>query len=122
MFSASLVSYLLMISSCTVHLKHLRFTNSLLNCLTKLKQWFSDNSLQLNSDKTKTLIIAPDSAIPNIKQHFVDLRLSAKTKLRNLGVIFDEAMSLEHHSRQLVKNCIFQLHNVAKLMSNKIFR
>ena len=59
--------------------------SSLINCLTQTKQWLSDNSLQLNSEKTETLIIAPDSAIPTIKQHLGDLSLSAKTKLRNLG-------------------------------------
>lgn len=30
-------------------------------------------------------------------------------------MIFDEAMSLEHHSEQLAKNCFFQLRNIAKL-------
>ncbi len=89
--------------------------SSLINCLTLTKQWLSNNSLQLNSEKTETLIFAPDSAIPTIKQHLGNLSLSANTKLRNLGVTFDEEMSLDHHSRQLVKNCFFQLRNIAKL-------
>uniref|UniRef100_A0A672H2B5 Reverse transcriptase domain-containing protein n=1 Tax=Salarias fasciatus TaxID=181472 RepID=A0A672H2B5_SALFA len=87
----------------------------LMNCLSLIKQWLRDNNLQLNSEKTETLIIAPDSAIPAIKQHFGDLSPSTKTELRNLGVIFDSTMSLDHHSRQLVRTCFFQLRNIAKL-------
>lgn len=99
---------------CSFKASEVHKLSSLINCLTQTKQWLSDNSLQLNSEKTETLIIAPDSAIPTIKQHLGDLSLSAKIKLRNLGVIFDEAMSLDHHSK-LVKNCFFQLRNIAKL-------
>uniref|UniRef100_A0A672Y7R0 Reverse transcriptase domain-containing protein n=1 Tax=Sphaeramia orbicularis TaxID=375764 RepID=A0A672Y7R0_9TELE len=38
--------------------------SSLINCLSELKQWLNDNSLQLNSSKTETLIIAPDRQRP----------------------------------------------------------
>uniref|UniRef100_A0A672ZSA2 Reverse transcriptase domain-containing protein n=1 Tax=Sphaeramia orbicularis TaxID=375764 RepID=A0A672ZSA2_9TELE len=91
--------------------------SSLINCLSELKQWLNDNSLQLNSSKTETLIIAPDSAIPGIKHHLGDLSSSVKTKLRNLGVIFDQDMSLEFYSKHLVKNCFFHLRNISKLRS-----
>lgn len=46
--------------------------SSLLSCLSKVKQWLSDVSLQLNSEKTK--IIAPESAMNDIKQHLGNLR------------------------------------------------
>uniref|UniRef100_A0A672YQT0 Reverse transcriptase domain-containing protein n=1 Tax=Sphaeramia orbicularis TaxID=375764 RepID=A0A672YQT0_9TELE len=91
--------------------------SSLINCLSELKQWLNDNSLQLNSSKTETLIIAPDSAIPGIKHHLGDLSSSVKTKLRNLGVNFDQDMSLEFYSKHLVKNCFFHLRNISKLRS-----
>lgn len=38
------------------------------------------------------------------------LQLSAKSSLCNVGVIFDEGMSLTQHSNKLVRNCFFQLH------------
>uniref|UniRef100_A0A672GZP5 Reverse transcriptase domain-containing protein n=1 Tax=Salarias fasciatus TaxID=181472 RepID=A0A672GZP5_SALFA len=62
--------------------------SSLINCLSLIKQWLRDNSLQLNP--------------------------STKTEFRNLGVIFDHAMSLDHHSGLLVRTCFFQLRNIAK--------
>ena len=41
--------------------------------------------------------------------------LSCKSSLRNLGVIFDKEMSFQHHSKQLTRNCFFQLRNISKL-------
>ncbi len=65
--------------------------SSLFNCLTNVKRWLSDNYLQLNSDKTETLIIVPESSIPLIKQHIGALGSSVQPSIRNLGVIFDSA-------------------------------
>lgn len=86
-----------------------------LDCLTSIKKWLTANYLQLNANKTETLIIAPENKIPQIKQHLGSLGSTAKTSLRNLGVIFDQAMSLEAHSKQLVKNSLYHLRNISKV-------
>ena len=91
--------------SCSFKIPEAHKLSSVTNCLSQMKQWWSDNCLQLNSNKTGTLIIAPDSAIPGIKQHSGSLRQTSKTSLRSFGVIFAEAMSLEHHTKQLLKTC-----------------
>lgn len=90
---------------------------SLLTCLNCIKEWLNDNYLQLNSEKTETLIIAPVNSVPVIKQHIGVLGASAKQNLRNLGVVFDPEMSLEHHSKILIRNCFFQLRNISKIRS-----
>uniref|UniRef100_A0A8C5HZV2 Reverse transcriptase domain-containing protein n=1 Tax=Gouania willdenowi TaxID=441366 RepID=A0A8C5HZV2_GOUWI len=88
---------------------------SLTNCLVKVKQWLNENSLQLNSSKTETLVVAPDIIAPLIKQHLGALSSTVKSSIRNLGVTFDEGMSLERHSKQLIRNCFFHLRNISKL-------
>ena len=60
-------------------------------------------------------MIAPESRIPQIKQHIGDLGSSVQPSLRSVGVVFDAAMSLGHHSKQLVRNCFSQLRNISKL-------
>lgn len=84
----------------------------LLDCLSCIKNWLFNNYLQLNIKKTETLIFAPDHKLSQIKQHLGSLGSSAQTSLRNLGVMFDQIMSLDSHSRQLVKNCFlsFEKH------------
>uniref|UniRef100_A0A672G1H3 Reverse transcriptase domain-containing protein n=1 Tax=Salarias fasciatus TaxID=181472 RepID=A0A672G1H3_SALFA len=89
--------------------------DSFFHCLAEIKQWLSKNSLQLNADKTETLIFAPDVSIPGIKQYLGDLGQSAKSSLRNLGVFFDKDMSLAEHCKQLTRNCFFQLRKISKL-------
>ena len=88
---------------------------SLLTCLNCIKEWLNDNLLQLNSEKTETLIIAPEGSVPFIKQHIGALGSSVKQNLRNLGAVFDPAMPLQHHSKKLIKNCFFQLWNISKI-------
>lgn len=86
-----------------------------MTCLDRIKQWLGANALQLNSDKTEVLVIAPDDAIPGIHQHLGELSLSVKPSLRNLGVFFDKEMSLERHSKQLTKNCFYHLREISKV-------
>uniref|UniRef100_A0A3Q2GIX4 Reverse transcriptase domain-containing protein n=1 Tax=Cyprinodon variegatus TaxID=28743 RepID=A0A3Q2GIX4_CYPVA len=100
---------------CSFKTSEVHKLHSLMNCLSRIQQWLNDNYLALNTDKTETLIIASDSAIPDIKQHLGDLCSSAKSSLRNLGVIFDEGMSLALHSKQLIRNCYFHLRNISKV-------
>ena len=83
--------------------------------MTTIKQWLNDNYLQLHSNKTETLIIAPDNYIPQIKQHIGALHSSVVPKIRNLGVVFDSAMSMELHSKLVTKNCFFHLRNISKI-------
>lgn len=72
---------------------------SLIKCLASIEQWLCDNYLRLHSEKSETVIIAPDSQISVIKQHLSSLDSSVQPSLRYLDVIFDSAMSLEQHSQ-----------------------
>lgn len=89
--------------------------NDLLECLSCIKTWLYNNYLQLNIKKTETLIIAPEQKIPQIKQYLCSLDSSVQLSLRNLGVLFDQSLSLDGHSRQLVRNCFYHLRNISKL-------
>ena len=102
---------------CSFQKSEVQKLKSLLACLGRIKTWLGENALQLNSDKTEVLLFAPDDAVHEIQQHLGDLSSSIKPSLRNLGVFFDGQMSLEHHSKQLVKNCFFHLRNISKIRS-----
>ena len=97
-----------MIFNCTAPSKASEFhkLTSLNNCLTAIKQWLHTNYLQLNPDKTETLIIAPDDCIPQIKQHIGVLRWSVLPKIRNLGIVFDSAMSMHLNAKLVAKKTV----------------
>ncbi len=58
---------------CSFKPTELHKLSSLVDCLTNIKKWLNDNYLKLNSDKTETLIIAPDDKIPLISQYCGDV-------------------------------------------------
>uniref|UniRef100_A0A8C6P2N7 Reverse transcriptase domain-containing protein n=1 Tax=Nothobranchius furzeri TaxID=105023 RepID=A0A8C6P2N7_NOTFU len=100
---------------CSFKQSGLNKLDSLLHCLVEIKKWLNENSLQLNANKTETLVVAPVGSVPEIKQYLGDLGQSVKLSLRNLGVIFDSDMSFVQHCKQLTRNCFFQLRNISKL-------
>ena len=50
------------------------------DCLDAIKKWMADNFLQLNEDKTEALIIAPENAIPRIRQCIGSLSVCVQHK------------------------------------------
>ncbi len=77
----------------------------------------ANNFLQLNADKTKVLIIASDSIASKIAQCIGSLSSAIQSSLRNLCVIFDQAMYFDQHIKSLTRTCFFHLRNIAKLRS-----
>uniref|UniRef100_A0A8C6LAX3 Reverse transcriptase domain-containing protein n=1 Tax=Nothobranchius furzeri TaxID=105023 RepID=A0A8C6LAX3_NOTFU len=88
---------------------------TLVLCLTQISNWLSSNCLVLNANKTETLIAAPLELQPKIKQEIASFCPSAKANIRNLGVIFDPALSLDSHVKTISRSCFFQLRNISKV-------
>ncbi len=75
----------------------------------------ANNYLQLNPEKTEVLISAPFGVLPKVMESLGSLSHSVKSTLRNLGVHMGQAFSLDQHVNYLVRNCFYQLRNIAKL-------
>ena len=89
----------------------------LLDCLNAIRVWTTENSLQLNADKTEVLVVAPDKCVSVILKNIGHLSTAAHSNLRNLGVIFNNSMSFDTHVKHLSKSCFFHLRNICKLRS-----
>ena len=68
------------------------------NCVIDIKSWMTANMLQLNMDKTEVLVLMNKSlrnliTMNKIKIDSIDI--STASSVRNLGVIFDSALSSE---------------------------
>uniref|UniRef100_A0A8C6NNP0 Reverse transcriptase domain-containing protein n=1 Tax=Nothobranchius furzeri TaxID=105023 RepID=A0A8C6NNP0_NOTFU len=84
-------------------------------CLGSIKTWLAGSFLQLNEDKTEILICAPDMLVPKVRDSFGQLASHTKPSVRNLGVTFDPALTLDSHVSSLVRSSFFHLRNIAKL-------
>uniref|UniRef100_A0A3P9CSH2 Reverse transcriptase domain-containing protein n=1 Tax=Maylandia zebra TaxID=106582 RepID=A0A3P9CSH2_9CICH len=89
--------------------------STLVQCLTQVSDWLSNNYLVLNMNKTETMIIAPPDLYSKISQVLAPFCSSAKPNIRNLGVIFDSSLGLDSHVKSLSRSCFFHLRNISKL-------
>nr|XP_054596020.1 uncharacterized protein LOC129163078 [Nothobranchius furzeri] len=82
-------------------------------CLDSI--WMAGSFLQLNEDKTEILICAPDKLVPKVRDSLGQLASHTKPSVRNLGVTFDPALTLDSHVSSLVRSSFLHLTNIAKL-------
>lgn len=86
-------------------------------CVSEIDSWMVCNKLKLNRGKTELLILsARHRPPPSIE--YVDVsgeRIEPSPSARNIGVIFDEHMSLDKHVTSTCKACFFHLRNISKI-------
>ena len=87
-------------------------------CISDIRTWMIQNKLKINDSKTEFLV----STSSFLKQHFNDLnisvgnsRIATSISAHNLGVIFDNHMSLDKQINSICKSAIFQLRNIGSI-------
>lgn len=75
----------------------------------------SDYFLQLNDKKSEVVLFGPHLARTQIVGNLGHLFTNVKPTARNLGVFFDLDPNLELHVKKIVKTCLYQLRNIAKI-------
>ena len=87
------------------------------NCVIDIKSWITTNMLQLNMDKTEVLVLMNKSfrnliTMNKIKIDSIDI--STASSVRNLGAIFDSALSSEAFVNSICKSACFNLFNISR--------
>ncbi|XP_066016040.1 uncharacterized protein [Pocillopora verrucosa] len=87
------------------------------SCVRDIDRWMSCNKLKLNRDKTELLVISSKyRPRPSLDSILVgDHRVERSDKARNIGVVFDETLSLDKHVSSVCKSALFHLRNIAKM-------
>jgi len=87
-------------------------------CTADVRQWYLQNSLQLNPDKSEVLLIgttqqlhATSSAVSAVSVAGVDLPTSDKMKV--LGVVLDRRLDFNNHLTVVARTCNY--HAQAKI-------
>lgn len=76
----------------------------ILDCLDKLKLWLASNFLSLNESKTEFILFGPNDHCV----HDFDLELLtpySTTRVRNLGVWFDNNLKFDKQISAVIKSC-----------------
>jgi hypothetical protein len=76
-------------------------------CVKEIDLWMVKNKLKLNGDKTELLVInARNRLCPAVEYIEVsNSRIQPSTSARNIGVTFDQHMSMDKHVTNICKNC-----------------
>lgn len=92
--------------------------SSITACINEIRTWMTFNFLKLNNDKTEFLVI---TSLHN-KRWMPDVSLSIggdiicpSKSVRNLGVMFDDVMSMSPQVISLSKNVTFHLRNITRI-------
>ena len=77
------------------------------NCVTEVKAWMGHNLLKLNDDKTELIVFAPKHRLrhcQSISLNLGEYTIIPSLHVRNLGVVFDQTMSMEKHFSSIAKH------------------
>ena len=87
------------------------------NCVADINLWMTANKLKLNNDKSEFLFLHSrfrhSLPPPTISVGMENIRPSQQA--RNLGVIFDDTMSLSPHVNTIVKGAFYHIRNISKI-------
>lgn len=93
--------------------------DQLKDCLWKINNWMSVNKLKLNPDKTEFLLLGTPIKRGNLSHFFptelLGSWLSPSGKVRNLGVIFDNRLSLTQHVSAVCSSCYYHIRDLSRI-------
>ncbi len=85
------------------------------SCIDEIQDWMCSNFLKLNDDKSEFIILGSKHQREKVKVRNLRIGnslISASSKVRNFGVIFDSDMSLNDHISAISKSSSFHLRNI----------
>ena len=87
-------------------------------CIKDIKYWMAYSKLKLNDSKTEVLVVTSKAHAEinqNIPLKVGDTAIKPTVAARNLGIIFDNRLSLESHVAQLCKSAFFQIQKIYRI-------
>jgi hypothetical protein len=84
-------------------------------CIEAIRDWMSRNRLRLNSSKTEIIWLGSEKRLAkcSIRPLIISGSIvQPASAVRNLGIIFDSAMSFSDHASQLAGRCYYYLRQI----------
>ena len=90
----------------------------IINCVNEIDNWMSINKLKLNQDKTEVLVF---TSVYNKEPVHLDsisignTSVNISTSARNIGVLFDNKLTMSEHINYLCKSASFSLRKIGSI-------
>ncbi|XP_071806978.1 uncharacterized protein [Asterias amurensis] len=88
---------------------------ALTKCIVELKSWMTENMLKLNNNKTEFFVAASphfNRLMPSVQLHIGDEIITPTKTVRNLGIVFDNLMSMSSQITSLSRSVSYHLRNI----------
>ena len=88
------------------------------SCIMDTKLFMDSNKLKLNNDKTELIVFKNKFQMKdhvNVNLNIDDCDIASSSYVKNLGVIFDEDLSMSAHVNTVYKSIIFQLSKISHI-------
>ena len=86
------------------------------DCVRDIDNWMTVNMLKMNRDKTELVVLnarhRPPSPLTSISD--CDEVISMSSAARNIGVLYDSSLSMEHHVTAVCKAGFCHLRNISR--------
>ena len=87
-------------------------------CINEIRSWMVTNKLKLNDDKTEVINFSsrfrPSSHVtPNLK--IGECTVQSSSYVKNLGVYFEENLTMARQVNNIVKSVCYQIHRMGKI-------
>ena len=92
--------------------------NTIEECIADVRAWMVSNRLLINDSKTEFLIIGSRQQLANINVEGVtlgDAMITPVTSVRNLGVWFDQHMTMNDHIGKVCSKAFYSLYNLRQI-------
>ena len=88
------------------------------NCISGIRAWMLTHRLKINDDKTELLVIGTNqqlAKVPNLSIKVGSAEIKTSDTARNLGIIFDNKMTLEKYVNNISKKAFSQLRRLRQI-------
>ena len=90
----------------------------LISCIKAVNEWMVANKLKMNNEKTEFMLAGTLSKLNDILVKSISIdgeEIPISPKVKNLGVILDNHLTMDQAVSQVRKSCYFELRKIAHL-------
>ena len=87
-------------------------------CINEIRSWMTENMLKLNNDKTEFFVATSShnkGLMPSVCLQVGDDIIKPSRTVRNLGIIFDDLMTMSTQISSLASSLTYHLRNITRI-------
>ena len=87
-------------------------------CIMEIRSWMTNNLLKLNDSKTEFMILGTDRDVAKVSEQSLlvgDSVVLPSETVRNIGAMFDRALTMRAQVNSTVKSCYAQIRSISKI-------